>query len=452
MKVAAAIMMKDPAEAKSRLKPALANDARESLALLLFDNTLAFLIARHDGPVGVVTRSPLIAERAATQGATVIAEPDGGDLNAAAGLAAAWAIETGADALLVLHADIPTLDVDEWNALLAAGWRAPVIIAQSHDGGTNALLVSPPNAIPFCFGPQSAKTHEAAAAGAGLSVERLLLPHLSRDVDRPADLGEAIRPPIVGLQLLAVPGMGEIGDGEDLASAIAEAAEAAGLTLAPGDVVVVAQKIVSKSEGRLVALTDFTPSDEAIRLADEIGKDARKVEAILRESSAVIRARRQPPDGLIITRHRHGWICANAGIDESNLGKGRDGMLLLLPEDPDASARTIRSGLEERYGKPIGVIVSDTFGRPWRNGLVNIAIGVAGVPVLIDWTTRTDAYGRGLKATLPAFVDEVAAAAGLLMGKDAGLPVVIARGIAWEEDGQASAGQVLRPIDQELFL
>lgn len=452
MSVAAAIMMKDPAEAKSRLKPALANDARESLALLLFDNTLSFLLAQHDGPIGVVTRSPLIAERAASKGATVIAEPDGGDLNGAAGLAAMWATEIGADSLLVLHADIPTLAADEWNKLLAAGQRTSVAIAQSHDGGTNALLVSPPNAISFCFGPHSAKTHENAAHSEGLTVERLLLPHLSRDVDRPADLADAIRLPIDGLEIFAVPGIGEIGEGCDLASAIAEAAAAAGFTPAAGDVVVVAQKIVSKSEGRLVPLSDFTPSEEAVRLAEDIGKDARKVEAILRESSTVIRARRQPPDGLIITRHRQGWICANAGIDESNLGTGREGMLLLLPDDPDASARTIRAGLEERYGRPIGVIVSDTFGRPWRNGLVNIAIGVAGVPVLIDWTTRTDAYGRGLKATLPAFADEMAAAAGLLMGKDAGLPVVIVRGMSWEADEQASARQVLRPVERELFL
>lgn len=456
MTVAAAILMKDPSEAKSRLKPALTNDARENLALLLFDNTLDFLVAGHDGPVGVVTRSALIAERAAAKGARVIPEEDGGDINAAAGLASAWAREAGADSLLVLHADIPTLAPGELEQLLAAGGRADVVIAQSRDGGTNALLMSPPDAIPFRFGPNSAAAHENTARAKGLDVERLLLPHLSRDVDRPEDLAVAIRLPSTGTgegtRLFAVPGVGEVAAGDDLASIIADATDAAGLPLAPGDVVVVAQKIVSKSEGRMVPLADYAPSDEAIRLADQIGKDARKVEAILRESTAVVRARRQPPDGLLITRHRQGWICANAGIDESNLGEGRDGMLLLLPEDPDASARAIRTGLEARFGAPIGVIVSDTFGRPWRNGLVNIAIGVAGVPMLVDWTTRTDAYGRGLKATLPAFADELAAAAGLLMAKDAGLPVVVLRGLEWQDDREASARQVLRQIEQELFL
>lgn len=454
MKVAAAILMKDPADAKSRLRPALGNDARESLTLLLFDNTLDFLIACHDGPVGVVTRSTTIAERTRARGAVVIEEAPGGDINAAASLAADWAQGMGAGRLLVMHADIPTLTKEELTQLLAAGHGAPVVIAASRDGGTNALLLTPPGAIAFRFGPQSADAHEAAARAAGCDVARLVLTHLSRDVDRPEDLAEAIRLPSANanLRVFAVPGIGEIAAGDDLASVIADAAAAAGMPLGSGDIVVVAQKIVSKCEGRMVPLADFQPSAAASELASEIGKDARKVEAILRESTAVIRARAQSPEGLLITRHSHGWICANAGIDESNLGNGRAGMLLLLPEDPDASAQRIRAGLEARFGGPIGVVVSDTFGRPWRNGLVNVAIGVAGVPALIDWSTRTDAYGRGLKATLPAFADEVAATAGLLMTKDAGLPVVVLRGIEWQDDPSASARQVLRPVEQELFL
>lgn len=454
MTIAAAILMKDPAEAKSRLRPALASDAREHLALLLFDNTLGFLTAAHDGPVAVVTRSATIAVRAAEKGAVVIDEPAGGDINMAAGLAANWARKTGATSLLVLHADIPTLTQDEFGRLLAAAKRADVVVAMSRDGGTNALLLTPPDAIPFRFGLNSADAHETTARAAGRSVERVLLPYLSRDIDRPEDLAGAFTPAQIdaGAKVFAIPSIGEIEAGDDLAAAIADAAQASGQPPAPGDIVVVAQKIVSKSEGRLFRLDDFIPSQEAIELAAGIGKDARKVEAILRESTAVIRARSQPPDGLLITRHRQGWICANAGIDESNLGTDRDGMVLLLPEDPDASARAIRAGLEERFGAPIGVIVSDTFGRPWRNGLVNIAIGVAGVPVLIDWKARTDAYGRGLKATLPAFADEVAATAGMLMAKDAGLPVVVVRGLAWQDDPAACAGQVLRPVEQELFL
>lgn len=454
MTVAAAILMKDPSEAKTRLRPALDDETRESLALLLFDNTLRFLTSEHDGPVGVVTRSPLIAERAAARGATVIAEPEGGDINAAATLASAWARRIGADGLLVMHADIPGLVPEELDLLLAEGREANVVIAASHDGGSNALLLTPPDAVPFLFGPRSADAHEIAAQASRRSVRRLVLKQLSRDVDRPADLAE-VRPLVPSSEathIFAVPGVGEIGAGDDLVDAIIDAAQKAGTPLASGDIVVIAQKIVSKSEGRMVPLADFAPSQEALKIAEDIGKDARKVEAILRESISVIRARKQPGEGLLITRHKQGWICANAGIDESNLGQGREGMLLLLPEDPDASARKIRAGLEARFSGPIGVVISDTFGRPWRNGLVNIAIGVAGVPVLVDWSARTDAYGRGLKATLPAFADEVAASSGLLMAKDAGLPVVVLRGLTWQDDPEARAGQVLRPIEQEMFL
>lgn len=454
MTVAAAILMKDPAEAKTRLRPALDDETRESLALLLFDNTLRFLVAEHDGPVGVVTRSVVIAERAAAQGATVISEPDGGDINSAAGLAAAWARNIGADGLLVMHADIPGLVREEFDLLLAAGRGTNVVIAASHDGGTNALLLTPPDAVPFLFGPSSATAHEAAAAASRRSVKRLVLQQLSRDVDRPADLVDVFPLPQRSeeTRIFAIPGISEIEAGDDLADIIGTACDAAATQLAPGDIVVIAQKIVSKSEGRMFPLADFVPSDEALKISGDIGKDARKVEAILRESTSVIRARRQPNEGLLITRHKQGWICANAGIDESNLGQGREGMLLLLPEDPDASARAIRGGLEARFGGPIGVVISDTFGRPWRNGLVNIAIGVAGVPVLVDWSARTDAYGRGLKATLPAFADEVAASSGLLMAKDAALPVVVLRGLSWQDDPAARASQVLRPIEQEMFL
>ncbi len=437
---AIAILMKDPAEAKTRLAPALGYDARERLALILFENTLAFALdTAAGGPVGVVTASPRIAGIARSLGAAVVPETAPG-INAAAEAASRWAIGIGAPSLLILHADIPTFVPAEFAVLLDA---APVAIAESRDGGTNALLLTPPDAIPFRFGPGSAAAHAAEAGARGLTARRLRLPRLGEDIDRPEDLAPG---PAAGLTLHPVPDLPEIAAGDDLAALIA-----ARTVLAPGDIVVIAQKVVSKAEGRMRALDDFAPSPRAREIATEIGKDPRKVEAILSESSDVLRARRQPPDGLLITRHRHGWICANAGIDESNLGPGREGMLLLLPEDPDASARAIRAGLETRHPGPIGVIVTDTFGRPWRNGLVNIAIGTAGVPALIDWSARTDAYGRGLKATLPALADEIAAAAGLVMQKDAGLPVVVVRGLPWQDTPDASARDVLRPLSQELF-
>lgn len=455
MTVAIAILMKDPAAAKTRLSPILANDAREKLALLLFENTLQFFMRTRTGePIGVVTASRETAAIGKKYGASIIEETAQGNINAAAGCASAWATNIGATSLLVVHADIATLVDEEIDRLLAARERCSVAIGVSADGGTNALLLTPPNAIPFRYGPNSAKAHEAAARQSGRSCEKLQFAYLSRDIDTPQDLRdhvEAFHGPVEA-ECFAIATIPEIAAGDNLARLITEALARTNRGLAAGDIVVVAQKIVSKSEGRLVAAKQFQPSQQAIALAAEIGKDPYKIEAILSESSDVIRARRQPPDGLLITRHRHGWICANAGIDESNLGDGRDGMLLLLPEDPDASARTIRNGLEARYDAPIGVIVSDTFGRPWRNGLVNIAIGTAGVPAIVDWACRTDAYGRGLKATLPAFADEVAAAAGLLMQKDAGLPVIVLRGLKWQPIAGSSARDVLRPVTQELFL
>ncbi len=454
MTLAVAILMKDPAEAKTRLEPALGADAREHIALLLFENTLSFFARTQAGrPLAVVTRSETIAGLAREAGAAVVAEEAGGGINAAAHAASVWAGGAGAASLLVVHADVPAWADAELAALVEAGARAAVILAESNDGGTNALLVNPPDAITFRFGPGSADRHEAEAAARGLSCIRLRMPLMARDVDTPDDLEHALsKRRRNDFRAFAVHGIPEVAEGDDLAALIAEGLLRGAQHLEAGDIVVVAQKIVSKAEGRMLPLADFTPSGEAHRIASEIGKDPRKIEAILSESSDVLRTRAQPPDGLIVTRHRQGWICANAGIDESNLGPDREGMLLLLPEEPDASAARIRGGLEARFGGPVGVIVSDTFGRPWRHGLVNVAIGVAGVPAIVDWRDRTDAYGRGLKATLPAFADEVAAAAGLLMHKNAGLPVVVMRGLDWHDDPASRAADVLRPVEQELFL
>lgn len=473
MTLAVAILMKDPAEAKTRLRPVLGSDARESLALTMFENTLDHFIRAAAVPdrrwlVGVVTASPRIAAIAGARGAAAVDERlpggagDGSGINAAAEAAARWAAEAGASSLLVIHADIPTLVDEEIAALLAAGRDRAVVIAGSRDGGTNALLVTPPGVLDFRFGPNSAAAHEAAAREAGLTATQLDLPFLSRDMDTPDDLlarpdllirGAAKAQGAPGLQAFAVPGMPELAAGDDLGALIGDALARAGEALHDGDIVVVAQKVVSKAEGRMRRLDDFEPSPQALDIAARIGKDARKVEAILSESDAVLRAVPSGPDGLIITRHRNGWICANAGIDESNLGTGREGMLLLLPEDGDRSARAIRAALEARFGSgPVGVIVTDTFGRPWRQGLVNIAIGLAGVPAIVDWAGRGDAWGRVLKATMPAFADELSAAAGILMQKDAQTPVVVIRGLPWVHDDRASARDIVRPADQDLFL
>lgn len=457
MTIAIAILMKDPADAKTRLKSALASDAREKLALLLFENTLGFFRQFSPGAaLAVVTPSKNVAEIAQGHGAIALLETTQEGINGAAGLAVEWALASQVKSLLVVHADVATLVATEMSALIDAGDLYSVVIGESHDGGTNALLLSPPDAIPFRFGRGSAVAHEAAAKAFGRSCVRLKLLHLCRDIDTPDDLISASstrrETPSIGLTAAAISGIPEVAVGDDLPQLIEQALRQTEFDLRPYDIVVIAQKVVSKCEGRMFPLGAFHPSERAKQIASEIGKDERKVEAILSESTEVIRARRQDPEGLLITRHRHGWICANAGIDESNLGQGKEGMLLLLPEDPDASAARVRAHLEQRFGGPIGVVVTDTFGRPWRHGLVNVAIGVAGIPAVLDWTTRADAYGRMLKATLPAFADELAAAAGLLMQKDAGFPAIVFRGVHWNAETSSTARDLLRPISQELFL
>ena len=231
------------------------------------------------------------------------------------------------------------------------------------------------------------------------------------------------------LQLSAVRGLKPIERGDDLAALIAAAFAASDLALRAGDVVVVAQKIVSKSEGRLLDLATVVPSPRAIALAGEVGKDPRLVEAILSESLRVVRKR----PGLLIVEHRLGFVMANAGVDQSNVAApdGRQ-RVLLLPENPDASAAALRERLRTLTGASVGVIINDSFGRAWRRGTVGVALGAAGLPALIDLRGRPDLFGRTLEVSVIGFADEIAAAASLLMGQaDEGRPVVLVRGLAW---------------------
>jgi coenzyme F420-0:L-glutamate ligase / coenzyme F420-1:gamma-L-glutamate ligase len=255
--------------------------------------------------------------------------------------------------------------------------------------------------------------------------------------------------PAAPLSLTAepLPGIPELVPGADLAGVIAEAAAAASLTVTDSDVLVVAQKAVSKVEGRLRALADVEPGDEARELGERLERDPRLVQLVLDESTAVIRAER----GVLITRTRQGHVCANAGIDASNV-PGEE-VVSLLPEDPDASARALRAGLRPRLGVAPAVVVSDSFGRPWRLGQAEVAIGCAGLAPLEDLRGRTDALGFELTATMPAIADEAAAAAGLVRAKDGRDAVVIVRGLdrhVTPEDGPGAAALV-RPLDEDLF-
>jgi coenzyme F420-0:L-glutamate ligase/coenzyme F420-1:gamma-L-glutamate ligase len=248
------------------------------------------------------------------------------------------------------------------------------------------------------------------------------------------------------LELVALPHLPMIGEGDDVAALIAVAL--GGQELRDGDIIVVAQKIVSKAEGRIIDLAHVTPSAEANRLAAEVGKDPRLVEVILGESIRVVRSR----PNLVIVQHRLGFVMANAGVDQSNVAPA-DGVqrVLLLPRDPDGSAAAIRAKLQGRFGVEIGVIINDSFGRAWRRGTCGVAIGAAGLPSLRDLRGQPDLFGRVLEVSIVGFADEIAAAASLLQGQGAeAQPVVLVRGLQW----QASAGgaaELIRQPEEDLF-
>jgi coenzyme F420-0:L-glutamate ligase/coenzyme F420-1:gamma-L-glutamate ligase len=244
------------------------------------------------------------------------------------------------------------------------------------------------------------------------------------------------------VRVIPLVGMPEIGEGDDLGALLAEAAERAG-GLAEGDVVVVAQKAVSKAEGRIVALAAVAPSARAVELAGPDG-DPAHLEVILRETQNVVRSR--PP--LLIAETRHGFVCASAGVDTSNAPL--DGTLVLLPVDPDASARRLRERLAELAGVAPAVVVSDSFGRAWRQGTTDVALGVAGFAPLRDLRGTPDASGRMLQTTQIAVADEIAAAAELVMGKASAIPAAVVRGVDLPP-GDGAARELVMPRERDLF-
>lgn len=235
--------------------------------------------------------------------------------------------------------------------------------------------------------------------------------------------------------MTALPGIPIVQPGDDLVRLILDGLERAGLTLEDGDALVVTSKIVSKAEGRTARISDVVPGEEALRVAAETGKDPRLVELVLSETRRISRT----APNVLIVEHRLGFVSANAGIDQSNLNGGDD-CVLLLPRDPDASAEALREGLRAATGADIGVIISDSHGRPFRVGNVGVAIGVAGMPAVVDLRGQTDLFGRVLRVSIQGYADMVAGASGLLTGEGAeGLPVVLVRGLNFPKiDGRAA--------------
>ncbi len=250
--------------------------------------------------------------------------------------------------------------------------------------------------------------------------------------------------PVSGLQIFGVPGLPEIVEGTDLAATIADAARAAATALADGDIVVVTSKIVSKAEGRTVELADVEPSQFALVWSAKWDKDPRMTEVVLREANSVIRQ----AGPILITETHHGFVCANSGVDQSS--SGARGRLVVLPTDPDASARRIRAALAQR-GIDVAVIISDTFGRAWREGQTDIAIGIAGMQPILSYIGQLDPHGHEFKVQAVCLADELAGAAELVKGNISRMPVGVIRGYPWEPDDTATIAPVLREQSRDLF-
>ena len=250
---------------------------------------------------------------------------------------------------------------------------------------------------------------------------------------------------MTNITIIGLPGLPEVHAGDDLPALIVAAARDNNVAIEDGDVLVVTQKIVSKAEGRIVDLATVTPSPFAESYAREFEKDPRQIEVVLGETKRIVRQQH----GVMICETYHGFICANAGVDASNVEK--TGTVCLLPVDPDASVRSIRDAIKAQLGVTVAVIMSDTFGRPWREGHVNFAIGIAGIAPVIDYAGQLDPAGYELRVTQMAVVDELAAAAELVHGKLDRVPVAIVRGATYTTSEDATTSQLIRPAEKDMF-
>jgi coenzyme F420-0:L-glutamate ligase/coenzyme F420-1:gamma-L-glutamate ligase len=445
--------------AKSRMSTMLSEAERREFSARLLERTLLALgHATSVSNVILVSPDPL-ARALARSGGHEALDDAGADLNAAITLGLNQATRNGAAAVLILPVDLAEISAVHIDALVG-GWSGaqPGVLA-SPDGGTSALLVPLPRDFTPQFGANSAAAHRTELSRGGAEVEALVSP-LAADLDTPRELLAAIererstrKPPrAAGLLALPIDGLGEIQPGDDLPAMIAECVSqiASSSTingLRGDDVIAVTQKIVSKAEGAIVELASVTPRPEAVEYAKRWSRDARQVEVVLQEATRVVRMDR----GVIITETAHGFVLANSGVDASNVGPRSGEVVTLLPRDPDGSARAIREAIRLRTGVAPGVIITDSFGRPWRLGITDVAIGVSGIAALEDLRGRPDADGRTMAATVRAVADQIAATAELALGKTARRPLALIRGAHPQVAEDGSARSSLMPPDWDLF-
>jgi coenzyme F420-0:L-glutamate ligase/coenzyme F420-1:gamma-L-glutamate ligase len=463
MTLFAVVPVKDLVGTKSRLEPILNASGRAGLTIYMMNNVLAALKGAGVERTCVVSPDRTVLSLAEEAGAEPLLQ-EGSGLNQALEQARDWAVERGATSLLVLPADLPLLKAPDVGAVLEAAEEVEgplaVVCPDASEVGTNALLLRPPDVLPFLFGPDSFDGHLSAARERELQTRTCHQTLLTFDLDTADDLSrfgsappgtragddvgtgvEAYRPP-EELRVLSVSGIPEVRPGDDLADLIIRAAGSD--LLEAGDVVVVTHKVVSKAEGRLVDLASIEPSALAKSFADRYDKDPRQIEVVLRESKRIVRMER----GIIISETHHGFVCANAGVDVSNVPG--DETVCLLPADPDASARRLRESLMFRLGIELAVVISDSFGRAWRHGITNVAIGVAGMDPLVDYQGTLDPHGHPLTASVLAVADELVAAAELVMGKTAGVPVAVVRNYPYRK-GTGTGRELLMEPERDLF-
>jgi coenzyme F420-0:L-glutamate ligase/coenzyme F420-1:gamma-L-glutamate ligase len=441
------------------MAPLLGEDERREFSARLLERTLLALgRAASIGNVILVSPDPL-ARALARSGGHEALDDGGVELNSAIALGVRRAATSGATAVLILPVDLAEISAAHIDSLIRDWSGAQPGLLASPDGGTSALMVRLPNAFTPRFGPNSAEAHRSELSRDGGTVESLSSP-LAADLDTPDDLKAALErersvatpTPTEGLLALPIDGLGEIQPGDDLPAMIASCVATATATGAIGglrgdDVIAVTQKIVSKAEGAIVELDTITPRPEAVEYAAKWSRDPRQVEVVLQEAIRVVRMDR----GVIITETSHGFVLANSGVDASNVGPRSGEVVTLLPRDPDGSARAIREAIRLRTGVAPGVIITDSFGRPWRLGITDVAIGVAGIAALEDLRGKPDADGRMMAATVRAVADQIAATAELALGKTARRPLALIRGAHPQVAEDGSARSSLMPPDWDLF-
>jgi len=459
--IVAILPFRSVADSKRRMKHALSEQERMELSARLLVRTLAALRdARNIGRTIFVSPDPLARELARAAGAEAI-DDRGVPLNDAIRLGLQRAGSSGASTALIIPVDLAHVSGSALDELVSA-WRASgaaSALLPALDGGTAALITPLPTDMSLHYGEGSAALHLRELSANNASVHQLSST-LAADLDTPADLsavrdagddGRAVAQQD-GLLALPIDGLGEIEPNDNLPELIAESlqrfmSERSLGPLRSDDVISVTQKIVSKAEGAIVDLASITPRPEAVSYAERWKRDARQVEVVLREAVRVVRMDR----GVIITETAHGFVLANSGVDASNVGPRSGEIVTLLPRDPDASAARIRAAIASRIGVAPGVIITDSFGRPWRLGITDVAIGLAGIAALEDLRGQPDADGRVMAATVRAVADQIAAAAELALGKSAKRPLAFIRGARPAPTESGSVRDSLMPPDWDLF-